>query len=210
MIQINRRLDALNTIIPFYSSGSISLGDLYVLLRYCDEKDIVVELGTNTGSTARLLSMRCNKVYTVDVFEKTDLIKDEMHRNLYTRIRRDLPVTYESACLQLSDCKNVQVMQCMTTEAAKIFDDGDIDTLFIDADHSYEGVKADYEAFFQKVKIGGVFLFHDTISNLHDGSVQFKKEVLDNDKRLVALPVSSEFEGILLFTSISAYERKEQ
>jgi predicted O-methyltransferase YrrM len=41
------------------------------------------------------------------------------------------------------------------------FDDGELDLLFIDGDHSYEGVKRDYELYVSKVKPGGLILFHD-------------------------------------------------
>lgn len=36
-----------------------------------------------------------------------------------------------------------------------------IDVLFIDGDHSYEGCKADIEAWYPYMKEGGVMLFHD-------------------------------------------------
>lgn len=40
-------------------------------------------------------------------------------------------------------------------------EDMEIDVLFIDGDHSYEGCKADIEAWYPYVKKGGVMLFHD-------------------------------------------------
>ncbi|WP_165220983.1 class I SAM-dependent methyltransferase [Aquisphaera insulae] len=38
-----------------------------------------------------------------------------------------------------------------------------IDVLFIDGDHSYEGVKADYEMYGPLVRPGGLIAFHDTV-----------------------------------------------
>lgn len=38
---------------------------------------------------------------------------------------------------------------------------GEIDLLFIDGDHSFRGVKNDYEKFSPKIKNGGVIVFHD-------------------------------------------------
>lgn len=40
----------------------------------------------------------------------------------------------------------------------------DLDILYIDGDHSYAGVKADYERHVPRVKDGGIVLFHDTLS----------------------------------------------
>jgi hypothetical protein len=38
------------------------------------------------------------------------------------------------------------------------------DILYIDGDHSYEGVKGDYERHVQRLKDGGIVLLHDTMS----------------------------------------------
>jgi cephalosporin hydroxylase len=43
----------------------------------------------------------------------------------------------------------------------KILADKKIDFLFIDADHSYEGVKRDFESYSQLVKKGGIIAIHD-------------------------------------------------
>ena len=42
------------------------------------------------------------------------------------------------------------------------FDEIDIDFLFIDGDHSYEGVKKDFEMYSPFVRKGGLIVFHDT------------------------------------------------
>lgn len=38
-----------------------------------------------------------------------------------------------------------------------------VDFLFIDGDHSYEGVKADYENYYKLVNPGGMIVFHDIV-----------------------------------------------
>ena len=38
---------------------------------------------------------------------------------------------------------------------------GEVDLVFIDGDHSYEGVKNDFERFGRRVKVGGAVLFDD-------------------------------------------------
>lgn len=48
-----------------------------------------------------------------------------------------------------------------TAEAAKHVEDGSLDFVFIDADHSYEGVKADIKIWDPKVKEGGYVIGHD-------------------------------------------------
>lgn len=46
-------------------------------------------------------------------------------------------------------------------EAAATYEDGSLDFVFIDADHTYEAVKKDVDAWFPKVKNGGILAGHD-------------------------------------------------
>lgn len=42
-----------------------------------------------------------------------------------------------------------------------------LDFLFIDGDHSYEGVKHDFEVFSPLVRVGGLIAFHDIVPDYH-------------------------------------------
>lgn len=73
-----------------------------------------------------------------------------------------------------------------------------IDLLFIDGDHSYDGVKKDFELYSQILSDNGVIIIHDTDSNYEetlivsedakkdfypfDGPSKFVKELEDNQK----------------------------
>jgi GT2 family glycosyltransferase/cephalosporin hydroxylase len=42
---------------------------------------------------------------------------------------------------------------------------GTVDVLFIDGDHSYDGVKQDFENFYSQVKMNGYIIFHDIVDS---------------------------------------------
>lgn len=53
-----------------------------------------------------------------------------------------------------------------TLEATRRALDGrEVDFLFIDGDHSYEGVKSDFEMYSQLVRDGGLVAFHDIVTH---------------------------------------------
>lgn len=57
-------------------------------------------------------------------------------------------------------------------ETKKLFGGSPIDLLFIDADHTYEGVKRDWEMYSPLVRPGGIVAFHDVAGNYDDTQVK--------------------------------------
>jgi hypothetical protein len=63
------------------------------------------------------------------------------------------------------------ILEMDSVEAAGKVEDGSLDFVFIDGDHSYEGVRRDIEAWMPKVKPGGWLTGHD-YGNKPDGGVR--------------------------------------
>lgn len=59
-----------------------------------------------------------------------------------------------------------------SVEAAADFADGGLDWVYIDADHHYENVKRDIEAWFPKVRAGGIVAGHDYVNYDDMGVIQ--------------------------------------
>lgn len=68
-----------------------------------------------------------------------------------------------------------------------------VDFIFIDGDHSYEGIRRDWEDWSGKVKPSGIIALHDTSVPSHDpavaqlGSYRFYQDVISQDDRFIHL-----------------------
>lgn len=78
---------------------------------------------------------------------------------------------FEYACEDLGRYPGANIIRGTSVESAKQFEDGSLDFVFIDADHSYEAVKQDLEAWYPKVRKGGIVSGHDYFESPR-GSVQ--------------------------------------
>jgi len=60
-----------------------------------------------------------------------------------------------------------------------------VDFLFIDGDHSYEGIRGDWEAWSDKITSGGIVALHDSVNcqQPNVGSEIFTQEVIFKDQR---------------------------
>lgn len=59
--------------------------------------------------------------------------------------------------------KPVEVLEGDSAETLSSLEDGSFDMIYVDANHEYDGVKADADAALRKMKRGGVLVFNDYI-----------------------------------------------
>ena len=124
----------------------------------------------------------CKKVFTVDIFQNTDLISDDEQKEFYKTNQKNNPHSFNSVTKELFDYQNIRVIPGISYDVANYFDNDTVDVVFIDADHSYDGAKKDYWAWYPKVKTGGLFLFHDVFPRF--GVYQLYNNELVKDTRI--------------------------
>lgn len=115
----------------------------------------VIEIGRYKGGSTLLLSVAMKgqgTLWSVDIGEKEVRMFRDGNAHSFDDQLRDV-------CMKL-DLKNIEVIvgDSRTLE----IETGDVDLVFIDGDHSYEGVKNDFERFGRRVRVGGALLFDDT------------------------------------------------
>lgn len=100
--------------------------------------------------------------------------------------------------------QKVKLVKSFSHDALALID-GTFDFIFIDGDHSLEGIQRDWQGWSQRVTNGGVMLLHDTQIPSHNpavaklGSYQYFNETIADDER---------FELVAMIDSLSVLRRR--
>jgi len=120
---------------------------------------VIAEVGSWKGKSTICLATGSQENHKIKVYAIDHHVGSEEHQ-------KDGKIwTFEEFKKNIKDAKveDVVLPVLKTSEdAAKDFDQP-IELIFIDGDHSYEGVKRDFELWYPKVVEGGVIAFHDTV-----------------------------------------------
>lgn len=103
----------------------------------------IMEIGNYDGDSLIYFAQKFNKVFGLDI----------------SKARKELP---DNVTQIVGDSKSKTVIEEVYSTIIKGRRKG-IDVLFIDGDHSYKGVKADFENYKGLVKKGGIIVFHDIL-----------------------------------------------
>jgi len=138
--------------------GWFNYGDLFeTFVNKIPDNGTFVEGGAWLGkSSAYLCDLAKDriKVYIVDTWKGS---REELETNHKLATETDI---YQIFLENMGDRKFTPIRK-ESTEASKDFEDESCDVVFIDMDHSYEGVKQDLIHWFPKVKKGGYIAGHD-------------------------------------------------
>jgi len=118
-----------------------------------------IEIGVAYGGHAETIlnSTKINTLYGVDPYLHFDGFNDPMNFN-----QHKFNMLYKFTKKRLSRFgKRYRHIRMSSDTAANKFKDDSIDFIYIDADHSYDGVNNDLCLWFSKVKDGGIISGHD-------------------------------------------------
>jgi hypothetical protein len=171
-----------DTELPFlwtHGATSSHLGDgllVYSLIQYLRAK-VCVCLGSGGGFVPRLITQARYDLHRQNIFEgDNDLNWGDIGVTYLVDAANGVggtPDYLETDSFFRSKFYPRLIID--TTEEAYynffVKEDIKIDFLFIDADHSYEGVKLDFELYSKLVKKTGIIALHDTDQNYHDNLI---------------------------------------
>ena len=136
--------------IPTYTTGD-ELFKLYNLANSLKSKSVGIEIGSYIGASTLMIAKGLNNesiLYCIDTWEN-----DAMSEGKW-----DTLAVFKKNTETIA--QKIILVKLKSLEASINFSDK-IDFIFIDGDHSYEGVKADVNAWFPKLKSGGIIAMHD-------------------------------------------------
>jgi predicted O-methyltransferase YrrM len=167
---------------------------LYALTEKYNLKNYL-EIGVHNGSSMSyvLQSDKNKSCIGIDPFETLTTV--DPHMTHYIKMDK---ITEEKTQLNLNKNNrynsNIKLVKKLSSEVLDNSIENNIDLLFIDGDHKYESVYADYKKFLKYVKSGGFIVFDD----LHqDGPNKCFNEIVKNDKDINLFGIYKETEGIL-------------
>ena len=123
----------------------------------------IVEVGVFLGEFANfLLSLKPAHLILIDPWEGRGQSGDQDGNNVKVAY---LPAAYMNILNQTRTLPHVDVVRAKSGEVLPMFPDDAFDCIYLDGDHSYEGVKLDLDIAWKKVKKGGWLMGHDYDTN---------------------------------------------
>ncbi len=110
-----------------------------------------IDIGRHKGGSVLLLAAAMGKggeVWSVDIGEK------ELRR-------REGGRSYDEQLSDLCERRGLTVHIIVGDSRTVEMDTGEVDLVFIDAEHTYDAVKSDFHRFGKRVRVGGAVLFDD-------------------------------------------------
>jgi predicted O-methyltransferase YrrM len=166
------------------------------MVSQADDDSLFVEIGSFKGKSTAFMTVEIANSGKNIRFECIDPMKLMGHyaESAKNENEKEIFAGYseEEFHARLASVSKFYKLHAMTSEeAVNLYEDGSIDFLMVDGDHSYEGVKKDIELFLPKMRSGGLIAGDDAFAE------DVVRAVQD-----IAGHLNPEFNGIHFFISI--------
>jgi GR25 family glycosyltransferase involved in LPS biosynthesis/predicted O-methyltransferase YrrM len=127
----------------------------------------IVEVGTWFGKSTNFMANKIKKsgkrinFTTVDTFKGSPT--EDIHNNTLKVFDNDTYSEFMHSTIMLENLSNINVIKDTSINAKDSFVNNSLDFIMIDAGHTYEDVKSDINAWYYKVKPGGIISGDDYI-----------------------------------------------
>ena len=135
--------------------------EILALLKILQEKKprVVIEIGTYSGGTLFLLSRVASEDATMVSIDFPDVRFGGGYPLWKIPLYKAFRLARQKLYLIRADSHSPETL----SNVKEILGGNRVELLFLDGDHSYEGVKKDFEMFSPLVKKGGIIAFHDIV-----------------------------------------------
>jgi hypothetical protein len=132
---------------------------------------VIAELGVFKGEFSKIIDKVCEptELYLIDIWRGERMYSgdaDGNHKNFeieYYTSDQAYNITLEN----VKKCRSKVSVLRKSTDYLNEFTDNFFDMIYIDADHSYEGVISDLNIAYKKIKNGGFIMGHDYEQNFY-------------------------------------------
>jgi predicted O-methyltransferase YrrM len=140
----------------FAVASHLTIQERVILFKISLQSKVIVEIGSYIGASAccfgaAVMTSGSGKIICIDTW----------YNDAMSEGNRDTWKEFQENTREYKDF--IFSIRGFSTDVIQSVRDvtSDLDVLFIDGDHSYEGVKADWEAYKSFLKNGSVVIFHD-------------------------------------------------
>lgn len=132
---------------------------------------VILEIGTANGGTLFLFSRVASEGATVISIDLPGGRFGGGYAAWRTLLYKSFALPGRRVCLLRADSHEGDTLE----QVKAILGEREIDFLFIDGDHRYEGVKRDFEMYSPSVRKGGIVAFHDIVPHPSESLCEVSK-----------------------------------
>ena len=165
-----------------YKTGNLGYGFFhYSLIKIIKPRRILV-IGSKYGFIPAIMALACKENNRGKV-DFVDAGLDKNEPQAWGGVGFWKKVDYKKHFSILNLQKNIKFYLMTSKEFSKKYIDRKWEYIYIDGDHSYEGVKQDFDLFWPQLNKGGIMGFHDICIDKLDGSIYGVKRLWQELKK---------------------------